>query len=271
MPFPANPSVGDTYVENNNTYKYLGPVNGWYRTEVRPSNDTTYIGSDGAPGGSSGSTQVIFNNNGAFAGDVGLTYNSTTDALTSGSFIPTSSTVPVNGVYLSAANTLALATNSAPKITISSIGRIGIGTTSPSAKMEVVDTNTIVKSSATSGYASFYANAATGNGVYYFLAVNNTETARIQSDSSNTMIFGTGSAGTERARIDSSSRLLIGTPTNVGGSLFQVNDNRIRIATAKTPASATDTGATGEICWDANYIYVCTATNTWKRSAIATW
>lgn len=24
-------------------------------------------------------------------------------------------------------------------------------------------------------------------------------------------------------------------------------------------------GTTGQICWDSNYIYVCTATNTWKR------
>ena len=28
------------------------------------------------------------------------------------------------------------------------------------------------------------------------------------------------------------------------------------------------TGTTGQICWDANYIYVCTATNTWKRSPL---
>ena len=38
-----------------------------------------------------------------------------------------------------------------------------------------------------------------------------------------------------------------------------------------TPASATATGVAGEIAWDANYIYVCTATNTWKRVAISTW
>jgi len=37
------------------------------------------------------------------------------------------------------------------------------------------------------------------------------------------------------------------------------------------PTSATDTGVIGEIRWDASYMYVCTATNTWKRSAIATW
>lgn len=45
----------------------------------------------------------------------------------------------------------------------------------------------------------------------------------------------------------------------------------LRVRAAKTPASATDTGTTGDVCWDANYIYVCVATNTWKRTAIATW
>ena len=38
-----------------------------------------------------------------------------------------------------------------------------------------------------------------------------------------------------------------------------------------TPASATAAGTAGEVAWDANYIYVCTATNTWKRVAISTW
>jgi hypothetical protein len=41
--------------------------------------------------------------------------------------------------------------------------------------------------------------------------------------------------------------------------------------TTKTPASASDTGITGTIAWDADYIYICTATNTWKRVAISTW
>jgi hypothetical protein len=38
-----------------------------------------------------------------------------------------------------------------------------------------------------------------------------------------------------------------------------------------TPASASATGTVGTMSWDANYIYICTATNTWKRVAIATW
>ena len=32
--------------------------------------------------------------------------------------------------------------------------------------------------------------------------------------------------------------------------------------------AANATGTTGQICWDSNYIYICTATNTWKRVAL---
>jgi len=38
-----------------------------------------------------------------------------------------------------------------------------------------------------------------------------------------------------------------------------------------TPASATAAGVQGTICWDADYVYVCVATNTWKRSALGSW
>ena len=77
--------------------------------------------------------------------------------------------------------------------------------------------------------------------------------------------------GSPKLSIDTSGRLLVGTSSDSGGALLQVNDNRIRIATAKTPSSASDTGTAGEICWDSSYIYVCTATDTWKRAALSTW
>ena len=32
--------------------------------------------------------------------------------------------------------------------------------------------------------------------------------------------------------------------------------------------AANATGTVGQICWDSNYIYICTATNTWKRVAL---
>lgn len=38
-----------------------------------------------------------------------------------------------------------------------------------------------------------------------------------------------------------------------------------------TPASAAAAGTIGTIAWDTGFIYICTATNTWKRVAIATW
>lgn len=37
------------------------------------------------------------------------------------------------------------------------------------------------------------------------------------------------------------------------------------------PSSATDTGTTGEVRITSDYIYVCTATNTWKRTPLTTW
>lgn len=37
------------------------------------------------------------------------------------------------------------------------------------------------------------------------------------------------------------------------------------------PSSASDTGTAGDWASDTDYFYVCTATDTWKRVAIATW
>jgi hypothetical protein len=61
------------------------------------------------------------------------------------------------------------------------------------------------------------------------------------------------------------------TVTPHGTGKFVINKDTVNVSTSKTPASASATGATGDIAWDTNYIYVCTATNTWKRVAIATW
>lgn len=36
------------------------------------------------------------------------------------------------------------------------------------------------------------------------------------------------------------------------------------------PASSSGAGRAGEIAWDAGFVYVCTATNTWKRAALVT-
>ena len=60
-----------------------------------------------------------------------------------------------------------------------------------------------------------------------------------------------------------------------GNALFEqgyVQADSFRLNALNTaPANASDTGTAGEIRIDANHIYVCTATDTWKRVAIATW
>lgn len=38
-----------------------------------------------------------------------------------------------------------------------------------------------------------------------------------------------------------------------------------------TPASATAAGVAGQWAWDSGFIYICVATNTWRRVAHATW
>lgn len=47
-------------------------------------------------------------------------------------------------------------------------------------------------------------------------------------------------------------------------------DGTVTVATS-TPSSSSAAGTVGTITWDATYVYVCTATNTWKRVEIATW
>jgi len=64
---------------------------------------------------------------------------------------------------------------------------------------------------------------------------------------------------------DADGNLELGTtaqPTEIKGAL---------ITQTSTPASAGASGVAGTITWDSDYIYICTATDTWKRVAIATW
>jgi heme/copper-type cytochrome/quinol oxidase subunit 1 len=44
-----------------------------------------------------------------------------------------------------------------------------------------------------------------------------------------------------------------------------------KLTLVAVPTSSTSTGLTGQIAVDANYIYMCTSTNTWKRTPLTTW
>ena len=99
-------------------------------------------------------------------------------------------------------------------------------------------------------------------------------------------VASSGSSGTlrvfDQTATTGSTSLVVRAGAGQAGDIFQVVSNAgsvfmrvlvdgtIGIST-KTPASAADSGTAGQVCWDASYIYVCVATNTWKRAAITTW
>jgi len=124
-----------------------------------------------------------------------------------------------------------------------------------------------------------------------------TNTGTVNLHSSNKIVWSTNASNTQSSNYDAAmgkdtvglkvtsyadagfqSRNYAGNadaPISAGAatfsSLLRTTSDKIQIDTPKTPASASDTGTLGQICWDANYIYVCVGTNSWKRSALSTW
>jgi len=98
--------------------------------------------------------------------------------------------------------------------------------------------------------------------------VNGDAKARFLVTAGGSVLFGDGTNAqdVEVKRIASQT---IGLGSNdvldmdAGNNEFRLRD--------KTPASAGAAGTIGEICWDTSYVYVCIATDTWKRVAIDTW
>jgi hypothetical protein len=98
------------------------------------------------------------------------------------------------------------------------------------------------------------------------------------------IIFGTSTS--EKMRITSGGLVTFGGTTGSFPALkrdsatlqvrladdtaYSVLDAQLR-SQGTAPATAAATGTAGDIRYDAGYIYVATATNTWKRAAIATW
>jgi hypothetical protein len=186
---------------------------------------------------------------------------------------------------------LLLITNNVEAARIDSSGNVGIGTTSPEGKAHIVSGSAgsvtpyadgdelIVEGSGNAGI-QLLSPDANNTGLYFGSASDNVGAQILWNRTNNRLLIGTDNASAEIhfyvgsnsrvATLDSSGNLLIGTTTS-GASKLVVADDSIQVNTAKTPASASATGTTGQIAWDASYIYVCTATNTWRRVAHGTW
>ena len=46
---------------------------------------------------------------------------------------------------------------------------------------------------------------------------------------------------------------------------------KTNLITPDVPASASSDGVAGDIAYDSDYLYICIASDTWKRVAISTW
>jgi hypothetical protein len=70
-------------------------------------------------------------------------------------------------------------------------------------------------------------------------------------------------------------QILIGSTVAVGTINLQVtggtSTDTLGVTAPVVPGTAAAAGVAGTIAWDSGFVYVCIATNTWKRVAIATW
>lgn len=175
---------------------------------------------------------------------------------------------------------------------------VGIGTTDPRRKLEVEDA-VIGDGSSTDTYGSvsvinssdgnslpamLIKNEGTATGTSTGIAFLNT-TASITSSNNisngiqsyrgtvNRLGFLVGN--TPWASLNEAMSIVnngdVGIGTTTPTEKLDIDSDAIRVRTAKTITNSTDTGNQGDMCWDSNYMYVCVATNTWKRAALSTW
>jgi hypothetical protein len=117
-----------------------------------------------------------------------------------------------NGMFLGGTDILAFSTGGTQAVTIDASQRLGVGTASPGNYAANAD-NLVVSSTGITGITIASGTTSTGN-LFFADGTTGNEAYRgylIYDHSSDFMRFGT--ADVERARIDSSGRLLVGTPT----------------------------------------------------------
>lgn len=124
-----------------------------------------------------------------------------------------------------------------------------------------------VDSVITGGFNLSLRNAGTGGRAYYFCATHD-----LYGSGGGRLILLDNTTSTGSAALTLlSGKFGFGVGNIAPTAVIDSNGDTIRLRTSKTPASATATGNAGDICWDSSYVYICTATNTWKRAALSTW
>ena len=82
---------------------------------------------------------------------------------------------------------------------------------------------------------------------------------RVESDNNTHMIYVDGANDK------------VGINTKSPSQILDINGDTIRLRSQRTIPASNTFGEAGEICYDQNYIYICVATDTWRRVAISSW
>ena len=145
---------------------------------------------------------------------------------------------------------------------------VGIGTPTPGTRLQVLG-GTLTPATQTT-YA-----LGVGNVGFELTFGTDANNAYIQTwgskplflnNQGNLVVLGSGTVTSELFQV-------YGTMKVTGTTTFSstITSTQFLLSALNTaPATSSSTGTLGEIRIDANHIYVCTATNTWKRVAIAT-
>ena len=141
-------------------------------------------------------------------------------------------------------------------------GKVGIANSLPSATLEVTGTAKISANVNIDGNTVFIDTTNNRLGI-----ANGSPSVELEVTGSATI---SGNVTIGSSFVDTTNER-IGANTTAPTAALDINSDKFRVRTAKTPSSASATGTTGDICWDASYIYICVGTNTWKRAAISTW
>ena len=120
------------------------------------------------------------------------------------------------GIWSPAADTVAASTAGSERLRITSAGLVGIGTTSPAVLLDVVGASNQLRVS-TGAANSFYGFDTAVDSCVWKDFTDGSDYVSLHNN--NSIRFGVASS--ERARIDSSGRLLVGTSTSVGGEIIQ--------------------------------------------------
>ena len=131
------------------------------------------------------------------------------------------------------------------------------------------------------GFQAFFGNTTgNNNAAYGYRAGRYAGSGTVANETSNNSLYlgyltrASASGNTNEVVIGYN---VVGAGSNtstIGNSdttLAKLFGNTLQLTSSRTPASATASGAAGEICWDADFLYICIAPNTWRRIAHSSW